>query len=174
MCAVLQGVPERCEALVQNYVAGFHWRSVILSFGEAVGYYVEPYGDGLSEGSPIRATFAATLGAIQPKGWRLIVLNVALQPRCDQTSCGVWILVINRAFVAYCNSLEFGRGTFATFLPRWLSRLGRKAIDLSTVRGRGDRRAAVEGNLAFIAEERRLLRERLVQAASNGFPPAAR
>ena len=83
---------------------------------------------------------------------------------------GVWALVVSRAFVAYVDSSEFGKGTFGKFLVEWLGgQQPQPVVDLLTVGRSGTRRvAAVESNEAFIREERIQLRALLLRAGREG------
>ena len=81
-------------------------------------------------------------------------------------------MVVDHAFVAYCDSASFGGGTFGAFLVGWLGRMGRGVVDLNAQRGSGaGRREGIRGNEAFIREQRQLLRERLLDAARAGKHP---
>ena len=96
--------------------------------------------------------------------WRIESIQVKLQT--DGHSCGVWQLVVERAFLAYCDSSAFGKGGFGKFLTGWLARRGRGVVDLNSVRGSGATRGdVVRGNEAFIKKERDELRARLLAAA---------
>ena len=87
----------------------------------------------------------------------------------DGSSCGVWILVVDQAFMAYVDSSLFRSGTFPAFLVSWLGAEGRGVADLTGlgVLGAAQRRVQIAHNLAFIQEERRQLRERLRAAAND-------
>ena len=64
-----------------------------------------------------------------------------------------------QAFLSYCDAQSFGGGGFGAYLVAWCGRMGRGVTDLNAVRGRAaTRKAAVEGNLTFIREERRRLK----------------
>ena len=76
----------------------------------------------------------------------------------DGCSCGLWILVVDRAFVAYVDSTDFGNYCFESFLRDWLAERG--VVDLFLV-GQSGRKKAIKGNLQFIQEERQQLRTRL-------------
>ena len=148
---------------------GAHWQKLLICFHEKIVYYHEPYGKPLPENHPIRKEFDATFGALDD-GWRFESIEVGLQT--DGCSCGVWALVVSRAFVAYADSNEFGKGTFGTFLVAWLAeQQPQSVVDLrSRTLGRSgtQRVAAVEGNLAFIREERTQLRALLLRAGREG------
>ena len=86
------------------------------------------------------------------------------------SSCGVWDIVTDRAFVAYVDSPSFGTGTFRSFLSSWLGEQG--VTELFAVHNSGtQRRPAVAANLMFIQTERRQLRVRLAAAARDGKLP---
>ena len=159
------------NALVQSFVSHTHWHKLIVSFEERVVYYSEPYGGALSSwdfGKHIEHAFAGTLGTLD--GWRLKSIEVKLQT--DGCNCGVWSLVVDRAFLAYCDSVKFGSGDFGAFLVSWLGRMGRGVVDLNQLRGSGiGRREAVERNEAYIREQRQELREQLIAAAHEGLHP---
>ena len=96
--------------------------------------------------------------------WRIESIQVKLQT--DGHSCGVWQLVVERAFLAYCDSSAFGKGGFGKFLTGWLCRRGRDVVDLNSVSGSGaKRREAAASNEAFIKKERDQLRAQLLAAA---------
>ena len=156
-------------AIDQEYVDGAHWQKLLICFHEKIVYYHEPYGKPLPENHPIRKEFDATFGALDDE-WRFESIEVGLQT--DGCSCGVWALVVSRAFVAYADSNEFGKGTFGTFLVAWLAeQQPQPVVDLrSRTLGRSgtQRVAAVEGNLAFIREERTQLRALLLRARREG------
>ena len=57
-------------------------------------YYFEPYGGKLRASNKISKEFESTLGA-RDEGWRLESIEIKLQT--DGHSCGVWILVVDRA-----------------------------------------------------------------------------
>ena len=87
-----------------------------------------------------------------------------------ECSCGLWDLVVDRAFVAYVESSDLGTRSFDIFLRTWLSQLQpQPVVDLFTVINSGTQRiAAIEGNLAFIREERVRIRALLLAAARAG------
>jgi hypothetical protein len=155
-----------CAALVQNYVSRAHWRKLIICFHEQVVYYFEPFGSPLRANSAIIQAFEATLRALD-KGWRFECIQVKFQT--DGHSCGVWDIKADYAFVDYVDSASFGSGTFGAYLVEWMRSRG--VVDLNTVRGIGGRREAIASNERFIAEERTLLRERLLAAARAGRLP---
>lgn len=77
------------------------------------------------------------------------------------------ITVADRAFVAYVDSDEFGRGAFGSFLARWLADRG--VTDLFTLSGRAASRVPlVARNEKFIAEQRSSMRDELLSAARTG------
>jgi len=91
--------------------------------------------------------------------------SIQVKFQTDGWNCGVWTLVVDEAFAAYCDSAYYGKGTFGSFLTTWAARRGRGVVDLNAVRGSGSRRDAVTGNEKFIREERKRVRERLLFAA---------
>ena len=129
-------------ALLQNFVEAAHWRKLIISFSEKIVYSYEPYGSQLRRRHAIMSAFDATLGALD--GWRLECIEVQAQSNCDTSSCGVWILEADRAFVSYVDSEQFGTGTFGTFFIGWLEERG--VANLKTLT-RGQRKhEAIKGN----------------------------
>ena len=118
-------------------------------------------------GHAILKEFSASLESLDD-GWRFVPIEVQLQT--DGCSCGLWVLLVSRAFVAYVDSSQFGTKSFGTFLVGWLAELQPQPVaNLLAVGGRGQQRtAAVEGNLTFIREERSQLRALLIQAARDG------
>lgn len=110
--------------------------------------------------------FEATLGRASQR-WKFESVVVKLQT--DSSSCGVRILVVNQAFVAYVDSSLFLTGSFPAFLVSWLGAEGRGVADLTGlgVGGTAQRKVQIAHNLAFIQEERRQLCERLRAAAND-------
>ena len=152
--------------MVQNYVAEVHWRKLIVCFFEKVLYYFEPYGSRLRAGHTIIKAFDRELRALND-GWQFKSIEVKVQT--DGCSCGPWDLVVDRAFVAYVDSSDFGTGSFESFLRIWLGQLQPPVADLFTVTNSGTQRiAAIEGNLSFIREERVRIRALLLAAARAG------
>lgn len=98
-------------------------------------------------------------------GSRMRFESIQVKFQTDGWNCGVWTLVVDEAFAAYCDSAYYGKGTFGSFLTTWAARRGRGVVDLNAVRGSGSRRDAVTGNEKFIREERKRVRERLLFAA---------
>ena len=94
-------------AIDQNYVAEAHWRKLVVCFYEKVVYYFEPYGSPMRAGHRVRKAFDDSLGALAD-GWEFRSVEVKLQTDGCSCSCGVWVLVVSRAFVAYVDSSEFG------------------------------------------------------------------
>ena len=84
--------------------------------------------------------------------------------------------MLDRAFVAYVDSAAFGAASFPAFLVTWLAAGPLPVVDLFTVVNSGAvaRTAAVEGNLAFIREERTRMRELLCAGARAGKLPSQR
>ena len=108
--------------------------------------------------------FRAAFGALND-GW--VFDNVLVKCQTDGSSCGVWDLVGDRAWIAYMDADTFQTGTFGAFFGRWLREHG--VINLHALRisgvSRGD---AIRANLAFIQQERIELRARLAAAAKAG------
>ena len=151
---------------MQSFVKELHWHKLIFSFEEKVLYYWEPYGSRLRASSPFMTAFETHVASLG-QGWRFVSIEVKFQT--DGWNCGVWTTVADQAFIAYTDSTSFGTSTFASFLIAWGGRMGRGIIDLNTVRGSGSgRRAAVEGNVRFINQERDRLRDLLSAAAREG------
>jgi len=165
--ALANSLASPLAAIVQNYVSEAHWRKLIASINEKVLYYFEPYGTRIRAGHAISEAFNSELDALHD-GWQFKSIEVKLQT--DGSSCGPWDLVVDRAFVAYVDSSEFGSGSFDTFLVTWLGQLEpQPVVNLLTVANSGtQRRAAVEGNLAFIRQERVRYRQLLLSAARAG------
>ena len=77
------------------------------------------------------------------------------------------IVVVDRAFVDYINSDEFGNGTFGSFLARWMTSRG--VTDLFTVSGSAVARARlIARNEKFITVQRNSMRDELLAAARVG------
>eukprot|EP00966_Prymnesium_polylepis_P321054 7377371-Prymnesium_polylepis.1 len=165
--ALTNSLASPLAALVQNYVSEAHWRKLILCFIEKVLYYFEPFGTRLRAGHAIIKAFDGELGVLND-GWVLKLIEVKVQT--DGHSCGPWDLTVDRGFVAYVDSRDFGTGSFDVFLRTWLGQLQpQPVIDLFTVTNSGTQRIkAVEGNLAFIREERIRIRALLLAAARAG------
>jgi hypothetical protein len=129
-------------------------------------YYFEPYGSRLRAGHTIIKAFDRELNALND-GWQFKSIEVKVQT--DGCSCGPWDLVVDRAFVAYVDSSDFGTSSFESFLRTWLGQLQPPVVDLLTVTNSGTlRTAAIEGNLSFIREERVRIRALLLAAAHAG------
>ena len=88
-------------------MAQAHWRKLVVCFYEKVVYYFEPYGSPMRAGHRVRKAFDDSLGALAD-GWEFRSVEVKLQTDGCSCSCGVWVLVVSRAFVAYVDSSEFG------------------------------------------------------------------
>ena len=167
MRALTNSLATPLAALVQNYVSELHWRKLIPCFFEKVLYYYEPYGSRLRAGHAIIRAYDRELGALDD-GWQFKSIEVKVQT--DSCSCGPWDLVVDRAFVAYVDSSDFGTCSFDVFLRTWLGQLQpQPVVDLFMVTNSGTQRiAAIEGNLAFIREERIRIRALLLAAARAG------
>ena len=72
--------------------------------------------------------FEATLRSASQR-WDFESVEVKVQT--DGSSCGVWILVVDQAFVAYVDSSFFRSGTFPAVLVSWLGAEGRGVADLT-------------------------------------------
>ena len=147
--------------VVQNYVADAHWRKLIVSFEESRVYYFEPFGGRLSErrNAELLRSFELNLKATDD-AWELESIDIKLQS--DGSSCGVWIVLVDKAYIDYCDSATFGSGGFKAFLVEWLAERG--ISDL----GRDGSRTTVKSNMDYILEERGRLREELRSAAEDG------
>jgi len=115
----------------------------------------------LSQADPAAKAFASML---EPLGWTLASIHLKLQT--DGTSCGVWIQLVDQAFIEYVDSADYGDGSnFPEYLESWLA--ARDIKDLAKVAS-SERKAAVLDNEAAILGERRALRARLRTAAAAG------
>ena len=163
--------PMRYEAIIQDYVLRCHWFKVIVSLREKIVYCWEPYGSSRAS-SQVSSAFRDTFEPLED-GWSLVPIAVKFQT--DAWNCGVWQIVVDKAFIAYCDTPNFGKGTFATFLVAWAGRMGRGVSDLNSVRLKSGsaRRDLLARNEKFINEERERVRDELLAAAVDNRLPYA-
>lgn len=124
--------------------------------------YIEPYGSPLRSSAALSKAFSQDM----PEGWTISSIEVKLQT--DGYNCGVWIVVLDEAILAYIASTNFataGAAGFSGHLADWLATRG--ISDLRRLAA-GKSRVAGAANLKFISEKRCEMRELLLAAAHAG------
>ena len=94
------------------------------------------------------------------EGWELVNLKVGLQT--DGWNCGVWIVVLARAFAAYVESSSFGGGGFGDFVIAWIRQQqgGEGVCDLNAADT-----VDTGGNVSYVEAMRVECRDLLYEAA---------
>ena len=148
--AILQG-RRPMDAMVLQYQQGYHWRFVALSGPERVVYYWNPYGFADAPKN-LRSKTAA-------HGWTFITISHCLQcPVTDSYQCGPWSHVAVELFIAY-----FRKGDFDGF-GRYFLELGLRPLNSAGLEQNPTRVA----NAAYIAAKRKVMREAISRAETNG------